>query len=142
MMMDGKKHEVIRTTLAPPIRPMNADDIADAAADAAHPEWRAADFCQRQNGNFKRDRWLSYIAGDCGPNGGTPDLAKEFTFGKLMGAFQCHASDGMFLSDVAISEAYAKRFVRMTHDGFREFREGYTSGFWAAYYSRPNRRTT
>ena len=41
MMMDGKKHEVIRTTLAPPIRPMNADDIADAAADAAHPEWRA-----------------------------------------------------------------------------------------------------
>lgn len=29
-----------------------------------------ADFCQSQNSNFKRDRWLSYIAGECGPNGG------------------------------------------------------------------------
>lgn len=31
-----------------------------------------ADFCQSQNPNFKRDRWLDYIAGKCGPNGGTP----------------------------------------------------------------------
>jgi hypothetical protein len=23
------------------------------------------------NPRFKRDRWLSYIAGECGPNGGT-----------------------------------------------------------------------
>lgn len=29
-----------------------------------------ADFCQQQNPNFKRDRWLSYIAGECGKNGG------------------------------------------------------------------------
>jgi hypothetical protein len=29
-----------------------------------------ANFCQSQNSNFKRDRWLSYIAGECGPNGG------------------------------------------------------------------------
>lgn len=29
-----------------------------------------ADFCQSQNSNFKRDRWLAYIAGECGPNGG------------------------------------------------------------------------
>lgn len=29
-----------------------------------------ADFCQSQNHAFKRDRWLSYIAGECGPNGG------------------------------------------------------------------------
>lgn len=29
-----------------------------------------ADFCRAQNGAFKRDRWLSYIAGECGPNGG------------------------------------------------------------------------
>jgi len=27
-------------------------------------------FCMRQNGNFKADRWLAYIAGECGPNGG------------------------------------------------------------------------
>jgi hypothetical protein len=29
-----------------------------------------ADFCQSQNSNFNRERWLSYIAGECGPNGG------------------------------------------------------------------------
>lgn len=29
-----------------------------------------ADFCERQNPNFNRSRWLDYIAGKCGPNGG------------------------------------------------------------------------
>ena len=29
-----------------------------------------ADFCERQNPNFNRERWLDYIAGKCGPNGG------------------------------------------------------------------------
>lgn len=29
-----------------------------------------ANFCQSQNGNFKRERWLDFIAGRCGPNGG------------------------------------------------------------------------
>lgn len=29
-----------------------------------------ADFCQSQNPAFKRDRRLSYIKGECGPNGG------------------------------------------------------------------------
>ena len=29
-----------------------------------------ADFCRRQNPNFNRERWLDYIAGKCGPNGG------------------------------------------------------------------------
>jgi hypothetical protein len=28
-------------------------------------------FCKGQNYDFKRDRWLSYIAGECGPGGGT-----------------------------------------------------------------------
>ena len=27
-------------------------------------------FCATQNPNFKRDRWLDYIAGKCGKNGG------------------------------------------------------------------------
>ena len=27
-----------------------------------------ADFCRAQNHNFMRARWLSYIAGECGPN--------------------------------------------------------------------------
>jgi hypothetical protein len=29
-----------------------------------------ADFCQSQNPNFNRDRWLGYIAGTNGPSGG------------------------------------------------------------------------
>jgi hypothetical protein len=29
-----------------------------------------ADFCEGQNSSFKRDRWLDYINGDCGPSGG------------------------------------------------------------------------
>jgi len=31
---------------------------------------RLASFCSSQNYNFKRDRWMDYIAGECGPNGG------------------------------------------------------------------------
>ena len=27
-------------------------------------------FCKSQNSNFMRDRWLDYIAGECGKNGG------------------------------------------------------------------------
>jgi hypothetical protein len=30
-----------------------------------------ATFCRQQNGNFMRDRWLGYIAGTCGQNGGS-----------------------------------------------------------------------
>lgn len=29
-----------------------------------------AAFCRSQNYNFMRDRWLDYIAGKCGKNGG------------------------------------------------------------------------
>lgn len=29
-----------------------------------------ANFCQSQNPRFNRQRWLDYIAGECGPNGG------------------------------------------------------------------------
>jgi hypothetical protein len=29
-----------------------------------------ADFCQSQNPNFMRDRWMPHIAGECGKNGG------------------------------------------------------------------------
>ena len=29
-----------------------------------------ARFCQSQNPNFNRERWLDYIAGKCGPSGG------------------------------------------------------------------------
>ena len=30
-----------------------------------------ADFCAAQNPAFNRERWLAYVAGECGPNGGT-----------------------------------------------------------------------
>lgn len=29
-----------------------------------------AAFCEQQNNRFNRQRWLDYIAGECGPNGG------------------------------------------------------------------------
>src|SRR5689334_5200678 len=29
-----------------------------------------ADFCQQQNHGFMRGRWIEYIHGECGPNGG------------------------------------------------------------------------
>ena len=29
-----------------------------------------ARFCKHQNYAFKEDRWRSYLAGECGPNGG------------------------------------------------------------------------
>lgn len=35
-------------------------------------------FCQSQNPNFKADRWMDYIAGECGPNGWS---SKELTSG-------------------------------------------------------------
>ena len=31
---------------------------------------RLADWCADQNPRFNRNRWLDYIAGKCGPNGG------------------------------------------------------------------------
>lgn len=29
-----------------------------------------ADYCKEQNARFNRARWLAYINGECGPNGG------------------------------------------------------------------------
>ncbi len=29
-----------------------------------------ASFCRGQNCDFKKQRWLDYIAGECGPSGG------------------------------------------------------------------------
>ena len=35
-----------------------------------------ADFCERQNPAFKRQWWLDYIAGKCGPNSGAVKKGK------------------------------------------------------------------
>lgn len=44
------------------------NDIHDFTPNAIE---RLADFCQAENFNFNRDRWMDYIAGKCGPSGGT-----------------------------------------------------------------------
>lgn len=49
---------------------------AHANKDGMQAQWRAtvdtlAEFCQQQNPHFMTDRWLDYIAGKCGKNGGT-----------------------------------------------------------------------
>lgn len=44
------------------------DNIVDMF-DVAHLEL-LADFCQEQNPQFNRERWLGYIAGTCGKSGG------------------------------------------------------------------------
>lgn len=35
-----------------------------------------ADWCANQNPKFNRERWLGYIKGECGPNGGSRLPAK------------------------------------------------------------------
>ena len=48
----------------------------NAIADESHPAFTKsqldtlANFCRAQNPAFKTDRWLDYIDGKCGQNGG------------------------------------------------------------------------
>lgn len=55
--------------LADAIRSLiTSDDGSSVEMDAVTE--MLADFCQSTNPNFNRSRWMSYIAGDCGPSGG------------------------------------------------------------------------
>lgn len=55
-----------------------ADVIREREPEKRTPEWfqwdgtksALADFCASQNPRFNRARWLAYIVGECGPNGG------------------------------------------------------------------------
>lgn len=52
-----------------------ADTVREIACQSGQPlnEYqigKLADFCQSQNPLFKRQLWLDYIAGKCGPGGG------------------------------------------------------------------------
>ena len=65
-----KKHFI---ALANVVKSANA-----VAANMGEPEvfnrealLELASFCRSQNSSFKRERWFDYIAGECGPNGGT-----------------------------------------------------------------------
>ena len=61
--------------LADMIRDFNNDNIGWPGPDGPSFDSRQirvlADFCAGQNPNFNRDRWLDYIAGKCGPSGGS-----------------------------------------------------------------------
>lgn len=58
-----KKHFI---ELADKIKWASKGDYPFNAESIAH----LADFCQSQNPRFNRERWLSYIKGECGKNGG------------------------------------------------------------------------
>ena len=69
----NKKQFIALAELLQKLEPINLRQ-QDARATPEHRCWETmrdvlADFCQLQNGNFKRERWLDYIAGTCGPNG-------------------------------------------------------------------------
>lgn len=55
--------------LANVIRNVNADESATPFTE--YQIEQLGDFCRSQNSNFMYDRWIDYIAGKCGPNGGT-----------------------------------------------------------------------
>jgi hypothetical protein len=40
---------------------------------------KPADFCQKHNPAFKRQRWFDYIDGKCGPNGGKINANKAIS---------------------------------------------------------------
>ncbi len=60
-----KKHFI---ALADKIRAHNATTRAAFTQDQLDT---LAGFCMDQNPAFNYDRWLDYIAGKCGPNGGS-----------------------------------------------------------------------
>ena len=70
----SKKHFIELANLMRGQKPIPGSVRTDYA-DGRLAQWEAdilgmADFCASQNSSFKRDRWLAYIAGECGPNGG------------------------------------------------------------------------
>ena len=62
-----KKHFI---ALADAIRTFNAQRVALEHEFDYNQLIALAEFCRDQNPQFNRERWLAYIAGECGPNGG------------------------------------------------------------------------
>jgi hypothetical protein len=65
-----KKHFI---ALADAIRFHNklvADKVINSPAFTVGQLDILAGACEEQNPQFNRERWLSYVAGECGPNGG------------------------------------------------------------------------
>lgn len=74
----SKKHFIELADCLKALRPefATSDQDAERALQAGRmDQWLStveelANFCAQQNSRFNRERWLDYIAGNCGPNGG------------------------------------------------------------------------
>ena len=67
-----KKHFI---ALADMVRNAKPAELTEPRHHAMLLQWERdrdmlASFCASQNAGFKRGRWMAYIAGECGPNGG------------------------------------------------------------------------
>jgi hypothetical protein len=64
------------------LQPLNGQGtiLAQRAEDWTRLVYALADFCAEQNPAFNRARWIGYIKGECGPNGGAvkPVKAKQW----------------------------------------------------------------
>ncbi len=69
-MSMSKKDFIALADVIKAARP-NADEEPEMAGQWAYMKEVLADFCEAQNPNFMRKRWMDYIAGKCGPNGGS-----------------------------------------------------------------------
>ena len=70
-----KKHFIALADAVRNTEPINLKQ-KDARATNEHRQWERdrdmlADFCASQSPRFNRERWLAYVAGECGPNGGS-----------------------------------------------------------------------
>ena len=76
----SKKHFIALADAMRDLKPPSFEESGIGLNTAHQREYRLyqwqdtcsalADFCESQNAEFKRDRWLAYINGECGPNGG------------------------------------------------------------------------
>lgn len=57
-----------------PVRPMRINGVDVPAILFQDVVDYLADFCERENRTFNRQRWFDYIEGLCGPNGGRAPL--------------------------------------------------------------------
>lgn len=71
----SKKHFIELADALRRLKPFKPTPMSDEYFLGALRQWEStrdamADFCHQQNHNFMRERWLAYIDGTQGPNGG------------------------------------------------------------------------
>lgn len=75
----SKKHFIALADAVRRMMPVEGEHLDECYAPC-YSTWEnmrdaLADFCQSQNSRFDRARWLGYIAGENGPNGGQRKVA-------------------------------------------------------------------